>query len=166
MRGTIQERGKQSWRIRAYVGRDGTGTKRYVSRTVRGTRRDAERELSRLLETPITMPTSFTDRENWTGGFYELAIEVGDCDDDRLDREIAAAWADPRLDGPYDRRDIEPDAQATTQACLSAQDDNGHLRASSPADRPHGGVRICRHPRGGRDGLVGLLPPCGSTGPR
>ncbi len=49
MRGTIQERGKQSWRIRAYVGRDGTGTKRYVSRTVRGTRRDAERELSRLL---------------------------------------------------------------------------------------------------------------------
>jgi hypothetical protein len=43
MRGTIQARGKQSWRIRAYVGRDGTGTKRYVSRTVRGTRRDAER---------------------------------------------------------------------------------------------------------------------------
>jgi integrase len=49
MRGTIQERGKQSWRIRAYIGRDSTGTKRYVSRTVRGTRRDAERELSRLL---------------------------------------------------------------------------------------------------------------------
>ncbi|MEZ5205387.1 MAG: N-terminal phage integrase SAM-like domain-containing protein [Acidimicrobiales bacterium] len=35
--------------MRAYVGRDNTGTKRYVSRTVRGTRRDAERELSRLL---------------------------------------------------------------------------------------------------------------------
>jgi len=49
MRGLIQERGKQSWRIRAYVGRDSSGTKRYVSRTVRGTHRDAERDLSRLL---------------------------------------------------------------------------------------------------------------------
>lgn len=49
MRGTIQKRGNESWRVKAYVGRDSTGTKRYVSRTVRGTRRDAERELSRLL---------------------------------------------------------------------------------------------------------------------
>jgi integrase len=49
MRGTIQKRGKASWRIRIYVGRDTTGTKRYASRTVTGTRRDADRELSRLL---------------------------------------------------------------------------------------------------------------------
>ncbi len=49
MRGTIQQRGKESWRIRAYVGRDRTGTKRYVSQTIHGTRRDADRELSRLL---------------------------------------------------------------------------------------------------------------------
>jgi integrase len=49
MRGTIQQRGKTSWRIRVYVGRDTRGTKRYVSRTVTGTRRDADRELSRLL---------------------------------------------------------------------------------------------------------------------
>src|SRR5512144_837790 len=42
MRGTIQQRGERSWRIRAYVGQ------RYVSRTVHGTRRDAERDLSRL----------------------------------------------------------------------------------------------------------------------
>ena len=49
MRGSIQQRGKDSWRIRVYVGRDGTGKKRYVSRTVPGTRRDADRELSRLL---------------------------------------------------------------------------------------------------------------------
>lgn len=48
MRGTIQQRGS-SWRIRAYIGRDSTGKKRYASRTVNGTRRDAEKELSRLL---------------------------------------------------------------------------------------------------------------------
>jgi integrase len=49
MRGLIQKRGSESWRIRAYVGRDANGTKRYVSTTVRGTRKDAERDLSRLL---------------------------------------------------------------------------------------------------------------------
>lgn len=49
MRGLIQQRGKQSWRIRVYIGRDARGTKRYVARTVRGTKRDAERELARLL---------------------------------------------------------------------------------------------------------------------
>lgn len=49
MRGLIQKRGTESWRIRAYVGRDADGTKRYVTKTVRGTRGDAERDLSRLL---------------------------------------------------------------------------------------------------------------------
>lgn len=49
MRGSIQQRGTTSWRVKAYVGRDGTGRKLYVSRTVHGSRRDAERELSRLL---------------------------------------------------------------------------------------------------------------------
>jgi len=50
MRGSIQKRGKGSWRVRAYVGVDEkTGTKRTVSRTVRGTKREAEEVLHRLL---------------------------------------------------------------------------------------------------------------------
>src|SRR5687767_2775728 len=49
MRGLIQKRGTESWRVRAYLGPDADGTKRYASRTVRGTRRDAEQVLSRLL---------------------------------------------------------------------------------------------------------------------
>ena len=49
MRGHIQQRGKNSWRVKVFVGRDGAGARRYIERTVRGTRREAERELSRLL---------------------------------------------------------------------------------------------------------------------
>ncbi|QGG96680.1 hypothetical protein [Actinomarinicola tropica] len=49
MRGHIQQRGPRSWRIKAYLGRDGGGRKRYVERTVRGTRREAEREMARLV---------------------------------------------------------------------------------------------------------------------
>jgi integrase len=49
MRGHLQHRGGESWRIKVYVGRSGDGRKRYVERTVRGTKREAERELSRLV---------------------------------------------------------------------------------------------------------------------
>lgn len=49
MRGTIQKRGKDSWRVRAYIGRDTAGKKRYASRTIHGTQREAEQALSRLL---------------------------------------------------------------------------------------------------------------------
>ena len=49
MRGHIQQRGEKSWRIKAYAGRDSSGRKRYVQRTIAGTRRDADRALTRLL---------------------------------------------------------------------------------------------------------------------
>lgn len=37
VRGHIQQRGKQSWRVKGFVGRDESGVRRYVERTVRGT---------------------------------------------------------------------------------------------------------------------------------
>jgi integrase len=49
MRGHIQQRGKHSWRVKVIVGRDASGVRRYLQRTVRGTRRDAERELARVV---------------------------------------------------------------------------------------------------------------------
>lgn len=49
MRGHIQQRGKDSWRVKVFVGRDAAGVRRYVQRTVRGTRREAERELARVV---------------------------------------------------------------------------------------------------------------------
>jgi integrase len=50
MAGSIRQRGKQSWEIRAFAGKDAeTGKKRYVTRTVRGERRDAEIALGRLI---------------------------------------------------------------------------------------------------------------------
>lgn len=49
MRGSIQQRGEGSWRLRVYVGRDPDGKKKYVQRTTRGDRGDAERALAKLL---------------------------------------------------------------------------------------------------------------------
>jgi integrase len=49
MRGHLQQRSRDTWRLKVYVGRSADGRKRYVERTVRGTRREAERELARLV---------------------------------------------------------------------------------------------------------------------
>ena len=49
MRGNLQQRGQDSWRVRIYVGRSADGRRRYIERTVRGTKKDAERELARLV---------------------------------------------------------------------------------------------------------------------
>ena len=45
MTGTITRRGKRSWRIKYDLPRDETGQRRVAYLTVRGTKRDAEREL-------------------------------------------------------------------------------------------------------------------------
>ena len=45
---SIQRIRRATWRVRVYDGRDDTGRKRYRSRTVRGTRRDAQRVASEL----------------------------------------------------------------------------------------------------------------------
>ena len=50
MAGSIRQRGKESWEVRAFAGKDpATGRKRYTTRTLRGTRRDAEVALGRLV---------------------------------------------------------------------------------------------------------------------
>lgn len=47
MQGNLQQRGPSSWRIRVFLGRDETGRKRYLERTVRGTKREARRVKAR-----------------------------------------------------------------------------------------------------------------------
>ena len=52
MAGSIRprpDRGKDSWELRVYLGRDSKGRVRHTSKSFRGSRRAAEKELSRLL---------------------------------------------------------------------------------------------------------------------
>ncbi len=50
MRGHIQRRGAESWRISVHLGRDEeSGRRRHAQRTVRGTKADAEPALAKLL---------------------------------------------------------------------------------------------------------------------
>ena len=49
MRGHLQQRGDDAWRLKVYVGRSADGKRRYLERTVHGNRREAERELALLV---------------------------------------------------------------------------------------------------------------------
>lgn len=50
MAGSLRQRGSDSWQLRVHVGRDvETGRKRYVERTFRGSKREADRALAALV---------------------------------------------------------------------------------------------------------------------
>lgn len=68
MRGSIRRRGADRWEVRIHVGRhDTTGRKTYLSRTVRGTRADAEALCARLL-----VEHGHTNLDGWDATMADL----------------------------------------------------------------------------------------------
>jgi integrase len=49
VRGHLEQRGKDVWRAKIYLGRDENGTKRYLTRTIHASKRKAEDVLSQML---------------------------------------------------------------------------------------------------------------------
>lgn len=80
MRGNITRRGKESWRLKFDAQPDATGKRRFYTVTVRGTRKDAERELARLLDqahggrlVDQSRDTVATYLRAWLEGQHDLA---------------------------------------------------------------------------------------------
>jgi hypothetical protein len=74
-RGSVQRRGKQSWRIRIEDGVDGAGRRKRHTVTFKGSRQDAQRELTRLLAAADTgtlpEPSKVTLAEHLRGWLKE-----------------------------------------------------------------------------------------------
>jgi integrase len=49
MAGQIIKRGEKTWVIRVFAGRDGNGKRRYLNKTIKGNKKDAETYLNTLL---------------------------------------------------------------------------------------------------------------------
>lgn len=73
------------------------------------------------------MSRLFTADDAWTGGFYELAIEVGPRSNARLERLLEAIWSEATLDGCYVDRTREPSDQTPLTASLSLLTERRHL---------------------------------------
>ena len=63
--------------------------------------------------------------DTWAGGYYELSVELGPPSDARLNAAVEAALDFPGWDGPYLRRDVEPEEQGRVEraAIRPAPDD-------------------------------------------
>ncbi len=85
-------------------------------------------------------PMACTDAENWTGGFYELSLEIGDRDDERLQRALTALWRAAAITGCYPSRDREPADQIAVPVTVASLD-LGHLRGI--ARPPLGAPVVC-----------------------
>ena len=57
MRGNITRRGKASWRVKFDLDRDSSGERKVRYATVKGTRKQAEAELARLLDAATCLRT-------------------------------------------------------------------------------------------------------------
>ena len=74
------------------------------------------------------MENYFTSEDVWTGGGYELALELGPRSDERLQAALQAIWEEPFLQGCYLRLDVEPEQQSRLAPSLEALESSGPLR--------------------------------------
>lgn len=102
MRGNLQQRGPTSWRIRVYIGEDSTGKKRYVERTVRGTKRDAQRAMARLVvevDDGRHVPTRSTTFSEVLDRWLEVKATIVEPTTLTSYRWIATTYVEPALGG-------------------------------------------------------------------
>ena len=106
------------------------------------------------------MSTGFTKEGIWWGGFYELALELGEPSDARLSGALKALWSHPSLDGCYLERDKEP-AEQPRVSPGEYTDNLAHLQGL--AMLPSGKSVVCgtvniREEGGGPDWLDFYIP--------
>jgi hypothetical protein len=77
-----------------------------------------------------TGPADLTDPENWTGGFYELGIELADDSDEHLQRVLTALWHAAGVEGCYRRLPEASDQFEDVPCTVAALGRYGHLRAT------------------------------------
>lgn len=72
--------------------------------------------------------SDLNDDENWSGGFYELAVEIGPRDDLRLEQTLLAVWRHASVRGCMAVAEYRPLQHADVPLSLQSLDKNGHLR--------------------------------------
>jgi hypothetical protein len=105
----------------------------------------------------VSDPAAIEDSDNWSGGFYELALELRPRDDARLQAALEVLERVNRADGYFAAHDISAERQRLTVDGLTQF---GHLRgvATLPnKTRSVCGVFVCREDDG-PDWLVFYLP--------
>ncbi|MGW1998454.1 hypothetical protein [Embleya sp. NPDC001921] len=102
----------------------------------------------------MSAPYAFRTVDNWSGGFYELAIEVGPRSDARLQRVLTAVWSAADVQGCFGDRSREPREQEPVECTVEALARFGHLQGQ--VRLPTGELVVCgcvAIPEDGADGV-------------
>ncbi|MFE5513277.1 hypothetical protein ACFQ9J_22350 [Streptomyces sp. NPDC056529] len=100
----------------------------------------------------MTSPADFRDRANWSGGYHELAMEVGSRDDARVQAVLSALRSAADVRGCFGRTDREPEEQGPVPCTVGSLAEFGHLHGRARLPTGHLVVCGCVAIRGGDDG--------------
>lgn len=112
------------------------------------------------------MMNYFTNKDSWSGGFYELALELGNYSDtysnERITSALKVLWSYPLLNGVYLQRNQEP----SQQQCISIHDftapsTQNHLQGlAALSDKIQVACGTCtvREEEDGSDWLIFYIP--------
>ena len=77
MRGHLEPRGSGTWRAKVFLGQDANGRQRYLTRTVHGTKREADAQLRQLiLEAGLAHETSHATVDDLAAKWLELVSQT------------------------------------------------------------------------------------------
>lgn len=83
----------------------------------------------------------FTLADNWHGGCYELALELGDTSDARLEAALGVLWSAAGVEGCYGDDRIPPCDQQTVPCTVASLERFGHLYGV--VRLPNGAPMVC-----------------------
>jgi len=131
VRGHLEPRGSGTWRAKVFLGRDANGRQRYLTRTVHGTKREADAQLRQLiLEAGLAHETSNATFSDLAAKWLELTSETLSPSTLREYRRLLAKIILPQF-GSFKVRAIRPSDLDTFYASLRRRGVSGRRPLSA-----------------------------------
>jgi len=141
VRGHLEARGSGTWRAKVFLGQDADGRQRYLTRTVHGTRREADAQLRQLiLEAGLAHETSHSTMDDLAAKWLELATETLSPSTLREYRRLLAKIILPQF-GSVKVRAIRPSDLDTFYASLRRRGVSGRALSAQSVRHVHALIR-------------------------
>ena len=141
MRGHLESRGSGTWRAKVFLGQDANGRQRYLTRTIHGTRREADAQLRQLiLEAGLAHETSHATMDDLASKWLELASATLSPTTLREYRRLLAKIILPQF-GSVKVRAIRPSDLDTFYASLRRRGVSGRPLSAQSVHHVHALIR-------------------------
>jgi integrase len=141
VRGHLEPRGNGTWRAKVFLGQDAHGRQRYLTRTVHGTKREADAQLRQLiLEAGLAHDTSHATFDDLAVKWLELTSEALSPSTLREYRRLLVKIILPQF-GSFKVRAIRPSDLDTFYASLRRRGVSGRPLSAQSVHHVHALIR-------------------------